>query len=103
MNPLRCITIVALASLSLICVVLFPVEYALAGPDKVAFPENYQSGVLYNIADRSDLKEYREMWTSPETIEAAKANRPLPYGTVITHVAHKAVTDAQGVPLLDHK
>ena len=43
------------------------------------------------------------MWTSPEAIEAAKANKPLPYGTVITHVAYKALTDAQGIPLLDHK
>jgi hypothetical protein len=55
---------------------------------------NYQSGVLYNIADRSDLKEYREMWTSPEAIDAAKANKPPPYGTVITHVAYKGFTDA---------
>ena len=103
MNPLRCTATATLGFLSLICVGFFHAEYAQAGPDKIAFPANYQSGVLYNIADRSDLKEYREMWTSPEAIEAAKANKPLPYGTVITHVAYKALLDPQGVPLLDHK
>ncbi len=31
-----------------------------AGGDKVAFPENYAAGLLYNTVDRYDVKQYRE-------------------------------------------
>jgi plastocyanin len=102
MNRLR-YAAVALVVLALIGFVFFPAGRTEAGPDKIAFPTNYQSGVLYTIADRNDLKEYREMWTSSEAIEAARADKPLPYGTVITHVAYKAVTDSNGTPITDNK
>jgi len=102
MNRFRAAAAILSAS-TLLAIVLLSVEPAHAGPEKVTFPTNYQSGVLYTIVDRNDLKEVREMWTSPEAIEAAKAGKALPHGTVITHVAYKAVTDAQGTPLLDNK
>lgn len=72
-----------------------------AGPDKVAFPAAFKDGVLYTVADRYDVKQYRELYTSPAAIEAAKAGKPLPAGTVITLVQYKAQVDGQGTPLKD--
>src|SRR4051812_5528568 len=57
-----------------------------AGGDKVVFPENYAKGVLYTTVDRADNKQYRELYTSPEAVAAAKEGKPLPSGTVITLV-----------------
>ena len=46
---------------------------AQAGGDKVVFPENYASGVLYTTVDRADNKQYRELYVSPPAaIDAAK-------------------------------
>ena len=61
--------------------------------EKVAFPASYKSGVLYNVVDGEDLKEVHEQYTSREAIEAAKAGKLLPSGTVITAVAYKALLD----------
>jgi len=73
-----------------------------AGPDKVAFPDKYKDGVLYTIADRYDIKQYRELYASPPAaIQAAKEGKPLPHGTVLTIVQYKAQVDAQGNPLKD--
>ncbi len=72
-----------------------------AGPEKVAFPADFKSGLLYTTADRYDVKQYRELYTSPEAVQAAKNGKPLPRGTVITLVQYKALVDAQGDPLKD--
>ena len=74
-----------------------------AGADKIAFPESYKKGVLYIVADRYDVKQYRELYASPEAIEAAKAGKPLPRGTVLTLVQYKAQVDPQGNPVKDAK
>ena len=47
-----------------------------AGADKVAFPANYKDGVLYQVADRYDVKQYRELYASAAAIDAAKAGKP---------------------------
>jgi len=83
--------------------VIIPVGWMDAGVEKVAFPANYKSGVLYNVVDREDLKEVHEQYTSREAIEAAKADKLLPSGTVITTVAYKALLDPQGNPTRDAK
>jgi hypothetical protein len=44
-----------------------------------------------------------EQYTSREAIEAAKAGKPLPAGTVITSANYKAVLDPQGNPIRDAK
>jgi plastocyanin len=75
--------------------------FAAAGPDRVAFPTNYKDGVLYTVADRHDIKQYRELYTSREAVDAAKAGKPLPAGTVITLVQYRAQVDSQGNPLKD--
>jgi plastocyanin len=75
-----------------------------AGPDKIAFPANWQNFVLYNIVDRYDNKQYRELYASTkEAVEAAKAGKSLPQGTVLVLAQYKAQVDAQGNPVKDAK
>jgi plastocyanin len=71
------------------------------GPNKVAFPENYAKGVMYATIDRPDAKQYREFYTTPDVIAAAKAGRPLPDGALIALAAYAAQVDASGNPLKD--
>lgn len=72
---------------------------ARAGGDKVAFPENYTSGVLYTTVDRADNKQFRELYVSPPAaVEAAKKGEPMLSGTVVTLVQYAALLDAGGNP-----
>jgi Cytochrome P460 len=57
--------------------------------------------VLYTLADRYDIKQYRELYTSREAVQAAREGKPLPNGTVITMVQYKAQVDAHGNPIKD--
>jgi hypothetical protein len=72
-----------------------------AGGDLVQFPENYAKGVLYATVERADNKQYRELYATPEAIEAVKAGRPIPSGTVLTLVQYKALLTAAGEPQKD--
>ena len=75
---------------------------ALAGGDKVAFPANYDKGVMYTTVDRADNKQYRELFVTPAAaVEAAKKGAPLPDGTVLTLVQYRAVLGADGNPTKD--
>ena len=74
---------------------------ARAGGDLVKFPENYATGVLYTTVDRADNKQYRELYTTPAAVAAAKKGEPLPSGTVLTLVQYAAKLDAQGNPEKD--
>ena len=74
---------------------------AQLGRDKVAFPQDYAKGVLYTTVDRADIKQLRELYTSAAAIEAAKAGKPLPDGTVITLVQYSALLTAAGDPQKD--
>jgi plastocyanin len=80
---------------------MLPAVRSDAGPDKVAFPKDCKVGTLYTIADRYDVKQYRELYTTPAAIQAAKEGKPLPAGTVITLIQYKAQVDAQGNPTKD--
>jgi len=71
------------------------------GGDKINFPADYAKGVLYTTVDRPDNKQYRELYTSPEAVAAAKKGEPLPAGTVITLVQFKAKLDDKGEPVKD--
>ena len=51
MNLLRCIAI------ALVGLVAIPISRVDAGSERVAFPANFKSGVLYNVIDRDDQKE----------------------------------------------
>jgi len=71
------------------------------GPNKLQFPQNWSQGVLYATVDRPDTKQYRELYTSAEAVQAARAGRPIPNGTVITLAAYQAKLDADGKPIKD--
>lgn len=73
-----------------------------AGPDKVEFPANWKDGVRYLTVDRHDIKQHRELYASSQAaVDAMKAGRPLPDGTVLTLVQYKAQLDATGAPVKD--
>jgi len=72
-----------------------------AGGDKILFPENYAKGVLYTTVDRPDNKQFRELYTSKDAVDAVKAGRDIPSGTVITMVNYKAKLNAAGEPEKD--
>ena len=81
-------TLPIVATLSLAAVAL--TVGVRAGGEKIAFPENYAKGVLYTTVDRPDNKQYRELYSTPEAIAAVKAGQPIPSGSVLTLVQHKA-------------
>jgi len=76
-----------------------------AGPEKVAYPETFETGfVRYITIDRPDRKIVRFMYVNPAALEAALPGEALPDGTVLVMEDHRArldaeenaVTDAQG-------
>ena len=75
-----------------------------AGPDKIAYPANWKDHVLYTTVDRYDVKQYRELYASTQAaVDAMKAGRALPNGTVLTLIQYKAQVDAAGAPIKDAK
>jgi plastocyanin len=71
-----------------------------AGPDKIVYPANWKDHVLYTTVDRYDIKQYRELYASTQAaVDAMKAGRPLPDGTVLTLIQYKAQVDAAGNPV----
>ena len=53
---------------------------ALAGGDKISFPEDYAKGVMYGTVDRHDNMQYRELWSTPAAVDAMRRGRPIPSG-----------------------
>lgn len=53
-----------------------------AEENRVRFPDGFEKGVQYATVNRGNITE--ELFTSQEAIDAAKAGKPLPDGTVIT-------------------
>jgi plastocyanin len=78
-----------------------PAALVPPGPNKLAFPEGYDKGVMYATVDRPDTKQYREFYTSAEAVAAVRAGKPIPDGTVITLAAYAAKVDAEGKPIKD--
>lgn len=71
-----------------------------AGPEKIQFPAGWKDHVLYTTVDRYDNKQYRELYASTQAaVDAMKAGRPLPDGTVLTLIQYKAQVDAAGNPV----
>ena len=71
-----------------------------AANDKFAFPENYAQGVEYLTVDKPS-KQIHVFYAPRAAIEAAKAGKPMPEGTVFTGVHYNAKLDAQGNPEKD--
>ena len=93
-KPLPILSVAAIAAVSLTIAVR-------AGGDKVAFPADYAKGVLYTTVDRADNKQFRELYAPQAAIEAVKAGKPIPSGTVLTMVNFKAKLGADGNPEKD--
>ena len=73
-----------------------------AGPDKVKFPAAWKDHVMYSTVDRYDIKQYRELYASSQAaVDAMKADKPLPDGTVLTLGQYKAQVDGAGTPVKD--
>jgi plastocyanin len=83
--------------------VVLVAQRSSAGPDKIAFPANYKDHVLYDVLDRYDTKQYRELYGTPEGVKAAREGKPIPSGTVLTLAQYKAQVDAAGNPIKDAK
>src|SRR5262245_15606772 len=94
MKPLHVLSIAALAGISLSVAVR-------AGGQKVAFPGDYTKGVLYTTVDRADNKQFRELYAPKEAVDAVKAGKPIPSGTVLTMLNFKAKLGADGTPEKD--
>jgi plastocyanin len=74
---------------------------AVAGPEKISFPQDYLKGVLYQTLDRPDSKQYRELYTQAGVVDAVRKGQPIPHGAVITLVQWSVQVDDKGVPLKD--
>jgi plastocyanin len=99
MNPwFRRLTLVPVVAATLSTLVV----PGTAGPDKIAFPAHWKDHVLYTTVDRYDIKQHRELYASTQAaVDAMKAGRPLPDGTVLTLIQYKAQVDAAGNPVKD--
>ena len=73
---------------------------AQAGGDKVAFPENYAKGVKWLVVDKPQFKRIHEYYTTPDALEAARKNQPMPEGTVFVGAQYQIQRDSQGNPVL---
>lgn len=60
---------------------------AYADGEIVRFPADYARGVHYATINRGHIRE--ELFVGREAIEAVKAGRPMPNGTVITMEDHR--------------
>jgi hypothetical protein len=68
--------------------------------DRIAFPTDYAKGVMYSTIDRADIKQVRRLYVNNRAaIDAAKAGKPLPDGTVLTLVQYAAQLDEKGNPV----
>ena len=93
----RAFIVLMLITLSVVLTVL----PGSAGPEKIAFPASYKGHVLYATVDRYDNKQYRELYGTPEAVEAVREGKPIPSGAVLTLVQYKAQVDAAGTPVKD--
>lgn len=71
----------------------------MSGAANVKFPEGFEKGVLYQSLDRYDIKQFRELYASKEAVDAVRKGMPVPSGTVLTLVQHKAKVDDKGNPI----
>ena len=95
-HPLRLLALVPVLGLTLAALVV----PSSAGPDKIKFPDGWKSHVMYTTVDRYDIKQFRELYASSQAaVDAMKAGKPLPDGTVLTLVQYKAEVDAAGAPV----
>ncbi|EDP65415.1 hypothetical protein BAL199_12181 [alpha proteobacterium BAL199] len=79
-----------------------PVLTADAGTEDVAYPKGFETEFLrYATKDKADRKITRFFYINRDAYETAKADAPLPYGTVLVMEDHKARLGAGDAPVLD--
>jgi hypothetical protein len=71
-----------------------------AANDKFTFPATFAEGVEYLSVDKPS-KQVHVFFAPQAAIEAAKAGKPMPEGTVITGVHYNAKLDKDGNPEKD--
>ena len=71
-----------------------------AANDQFTFPATFAEGVEYLSVDKPS-KQVHVFYASQAAIEAAKAGKPMPEGTVITGVHYNAKLDKDGNPEKD--
>jgi hypothetical protein len=74
-----------------------------AGPEKVAFPRDYQSLFIFDMANNAAAKTIRIMYVNPQTFKFRQPGKPLPDGTILIAEERPAKLDASGTPLTDRK
>ena len=92
----------AITSAAVFCGVLLAgtaVVQVKAGPELVKFPADYEKGVRYGVVSNPGNKLYRELYTTKEAVDAAKAGKPVPSGTWIVMKSYSSRQDASGAPL----
>jgi hemoglobin len=74
------------------------------GPQNIELPKDYQERFIrYAAVDKPDRKIVRFLYANPESLAAAKAGQPLPYGTVLIMEDHPVRLDAAGQPMRDQQ
>jgi hypothetical protein len=71
-----------------------------AANDKFTFPADYAKGVEYLTVDKPN-KQIHVFYAPRAAVEAARAGKPMPDGTVFVGVHYNAKLDAQGNPEKD--
>jgi Cytochrome P460 len=71
-----------------------------AANDQFTFPSNFAEGVEYLTVDKPN-KQVHVFFAPQAAIEAAKAGKPMPEGTVFTGVHYNAKLDKDGNPEKD--
>ena len=75
------------------------IAHSQAMPDRIQFPEGFDKGVLYQTVNRADIKQFRELYTSKAAVDAVRAGKDAPSGTVLTLVQYAAQVDKAGNPV----
>ena len=65
------------STLAVFSLFVFPLA-THAGGEKVAFPEGFEKGALYATVDRYDIKQFRELYSSKEAVDAIRKGQPIP-------------------------
>ena len=73
------------------------------GPKDIAFPADFDKWQRYQIVNRHDTKQYRELYAKPEVVKAVREGKPIPNGSVLAMAIFAAQVDSSGNPTRDGK
>ena len=70
-----------------------------AGADKVAFPDNYATGVMYLSLDKPESKQVHQVYAMPEAVAAARQDQPMPRGRYSQSCGTRRSSMLRAIPL----